>query len=220
MIACDEVHGRWVFTRRVRVLGAALGRALQQVGPASVLDVGCGDGQITALAAAHIPHAEVRGTDVFKRPKTHVPVEVFDGVRLPYPDGAFEAVTAVDVLHHTASPAALLAEMVRVARSWVLLKDHFRDGFLAEETLRFMDSVGNRRHGVALPYCYLSEEEWERHYRELGLHVHSRDKVTDLYPWPVSVFFGRGLHFLDVLAKAPEAAKLRSAAAGSVNQNR
>ena len=33
-------------------------------------------------------------------------------------------------------------------------------GFLAGPTLRFMDWIGNARHGVALPYNYWSAQEW------------------------------------------------------------
>jgi len=55
-----------------------------------------------------------------------------------------------DVLHHTQDPAVLLREAVRVSRSFVLLKDHLDENILDDVTLRLMDWVGNRPHGVVL----------------------------------------------------------------------
>lgn len=198
----ERLHGSWVFPRRVRVLSQALGGALAPCRPASLLDVGCGDGQITALTAALLPGISARGIDVLQRSRTHVPVETFAGERLPYADGAFAAVMAVDVLHHADEPGRLLAEMVRVSSRWVVLKDHFRDGWLAQATLRFMDEVGNRQHGVRLPYRYLSRSEWEQLFATLGLRVVQRDSLPTLYPWPLRLVFGRQLHFIAVLEKS------------------
>ncbi len=50
------------------------------------------------------------------------------------------------------APARLLAEAKRVSRGGIVIKDHFREGVLADATLRFMDWVGNAQHGVVLPY--------------------------------------------------------------------
>ena len=53
----------------------------------------------------------------------------------------------VDVLHHTDDPMVLLREAGRVASGFVLIKDHTQNGILAGRRLRFMDWVGNARHG-------------------------------------------------------------------------
>jgi hypothetical protein len=102
-----------------------------------------------------------------------------------------------DVLHHTDDPARLLSEAARVARSCVVIKDHVCDGPIARAVLRFMDDVGNRRYGVALPHHYLSPRQWSSLLDSLGLTPTTwRVGGLGLYPWPASVIFGGRLHLL------------------------
>ena len=152
MSLLDTIHGGYVFKRRVRVLSRHLSELLPH--NASVLDVGCGDGLIAQQIMEKRGDLTVKGIDVMVRPQTHIPVEKFDGRKIPHADASFDAVMFVDVLHHTDDPFVLLQEARRVSRQAVVIKDHIRQGFLAGQTLRFMDWVGNARHGVVLPYNY------------------------------------------------------------------
>ena len=92
----QEVHRRYVFNRRTRVLGNRLAALLPSDG--SVLDIGCGDGTIDAMILKIKCGISLRGVDVFVRPMTHIPVSVFDGQTLPYPDKSFDAVMFVELL--------------------------------------------------------------------------------------------------------------------------
>jgi hypothetical protein len=105
----------------------------------------------------------------------------------------------VDVLHHTDDATILLNEARRVARKSVILKDHTMDGLLAYQALRFMDWVGNAHHGVALPYSYWPERRWHEAFAEVGLQLTHWDARIPLYPFPASLIFGRGLHFIAAL---------------------
>ena len=73
-------------------------------------------------------------------------------------------------------------------------------GLLAYQTLRFMDGVGNKHHGVALPYNYWTPEQWQAAVRELGVSVTTWRKDLGLYPAPASWFFERSLHFVALLS--------------------
>lgn len=190
----DPVHRGYVHGRRVRVLLSHLAPLL----PANskVLDVGAGDGHIARALMDARPDVEIEGIDPLVRPDAQIPVREFDGTTIPYPDGSFDAVLFVDVLHHATDQMALLREARRVAREALIVKDHRRDGFLAAPTLRFMDAVGNRRHGVALPYAYWSSGEWQRAFAELGLEPDVEVRRLGLYPFPASLLFDRGLHFV------------------------
>lgn len=190
----DSIHGGYVFKRRVQVLSRHLSELLPK--DAKVLDVGCGDGLIAKLIMERRPDLTIEGIDVLVRPQTHVPVKAFDGTVIPHADKSFDAVMFVDVLHHTDDPLVLLREAVRVARQAVVLKDHCMDGFLAGPTLRFMDWVGNARHGVVLPYNYWPESRWEQAFRELTLTPEDYRPRPGLYPFPASLLFERSLHFL------------------------
>ena len=195
--ALNALHSRAVFSRRVRVLSRHVARAL--AGGASVLDVGCGDGSIARAIMDLDPRIEIRGIDVLRRAKTLIPVDLFDGRRIPFADASFDWVMLIDVLHHTDDPQVLLGEAARVARTGVVIKDHLRDGFAARATLGLMDWVGNRGHGVRLPYNYLSRAEWEPVFAGCGLEVAGWDGRLGLYPFPAGPVFDRGLHFVATL---------------------
>jgi SAM-dependent methyltransferase len=190
----DTIHGRHVFQRRVRVLSRHLAGLLPP--HAQVLDVGCGDGLIARRILDLRPDLHLRGLDIFIRPHTHVPVDRFDGIALPLADQSVDCVMFVDVLHHTPDPMRLLREAKRVARQAILLKEHAREGLLAGPTLRFMDWVGNARHGVVLPYNYWTKDQWERAFSELGLEVREWHERIGLYAAPLDLIFGRRLHFI------------------------
>lgn len=203
----EHVHDARVHGRRVRVLAATAARLLP-ARPLRVLDVGCGDGQLAALLMQLRPDIELVGVEFAPRPNCAIPVTAFDGRTLPFADGSFDVVMFVDVLHHTEEPRVLLREAARVARTAVLLKDHLRDGFAAQATLKFMDDVGNRRHGVVLPYNYLSHAEWIGLWSECGLVPKETDAVAGLYPFPANLIFGRGLHLFTRLEKMQRLAGL------------
>ena len=183
------------------MLADHLARLLPQ--ESSVLDVGCGDGKLAALMIQKRPDVRIEGVDVLVRPDTAIPLSHFDGQSLPFGDRAFDVVMFVDVLHHTDDPMILLREAARVAKQAVVIKDHTRDGFLAGPTLRFMDHVGNARHGVALPYNYWPLAKWKAAWETLGLRRETWIDRLGLYPWWANQVFGRRLHFVTKLMVSP-----------------
>jgi SAM-dependent methyltransferase len=189
-----KVHGELVHNRRVRQLCRHLSDLIPE--NAKVLDVGCGDGMLAGLIQKQRPDIDIRGIDIMVREKTHIPVAEFDGNVIPYEDNSFDVVTFVDVLHHTDDPNVLLAEAARVAKSFIILKDHTDDGFLSNATLRFMDWVGNKPHGVVLPYNYWREAQWKKAFENLEIEILDWRSKLELYPRAADVFFGRNLHMV------------------------
>jgi hypothetical protein len=110
----------------------------------------------------------------------------------------------VDVLHHAPNSQGitrLLAEACRVSRRFVLIKDHLSESGFDFKTLQFMDWVGNRPHGVVLPYNYRSRDQWNQYFSLAGLNVHDWNDRIPIYPFPFSALFGRRLHFIARLEK-------------------
>ena len=190
----DTLHGRLVHGRRVEVLSRHLAELMPE--GARVLDVGCGDGLITSLVGGRRPDVDVSGIDIATRSETHVPVREFDGLHIPAGDGEVDVVMLVDVLHHAEDPHALLAEAVRAAGRAVVLKDVMTLGPGSDATLRFMDWVGNARHGVPLPYRFWSQDDWRRAFAELGVDVDAERRRIGLYPPPFNLVFERRMHFI------------------------
>jgi ubiquinone/menaquinone biosynthesis C-methylase UbiE len=195
----DRVHEGYVSQRRVRVLADLLSRLIPP--NAHVLDVGCGDGLVSSQIQLKRNDLLITGIDVLVRPQTHIPVRQFDGQQLPFANNAFDVVMFIDVLHHTVDPEILLREAVRVSSSGVLIKDHTKNGLLAGPTLRFMDGVGNARHGVALPCNYWPEDRWRDSFAKMDLAISSWTNQISLYPWWADWMFGRSLHFIAYLSK-------------------
>jgi ubiquinone/menaquinone biosynthesis C-methylase UbiE len=191
------LHDNLVFNRRVKVLAAWFAKILPS--GVRVLDVGCGDGFISAALQQQRSDINIQGIDVLPRANTHIPVEMFDGLHIPFPNDSFDVVMFSDVLHHTEDATILLREARRVAQQGVLLKDHFREGLAANTRLRLMDWVGNARYGVALPYNYWSESQWREAWQEIGLTPERIETQLGLYPKPADWVFGARLHFVALL---------------------
>jgi len=192
-------HNRLVFRRRVNVLAAELAATLPPA--SSLLDIGCGDGAISKLIAQSVPGIRVTGAEFLPRPDCAIPCVGFDGVRLPFDDLSFDGCLFVDVLHHSRNPLGVLSDAARVSRDFILIKDHAAETAFDHRTLQFMDWVGNRFHGVELPYGFLSRAQWLELYRDAGLEPVGVNENIPLYPFPFSAIFGRKLHFITLLRK-------------------
>ena len=77
-----------------------------------------------------------------------------------------------------------------------IIKDHRLSRPGAKTVLRFMDWVGNRAHGVNLPYDYWSEATWRAAWERLRLSVEHYETRLGLYPPPARWLFESGLHFV------------------------
>lgn len=194
MSVLEQIHARYSYDRRLHVLCDHLTELIPD--QARVLDVGCGDGQLSHLIMQKRPDVTITGIDIMVRPSTRIPVLKFDGQTIPAEANAFDAVMFNDVLHHTPDPLCLLLEATRVAKTTIILKDHTLDGFLAGFTLQFMDRIGNARHGVVLPYNYWPKQKWLESFATLDLSITEwRDQLRLYPPWADWVF-GRSLHFV------------------------
>ncbi len=110
---------------------------LQMIGARSVLDVGTATGLGLRELKHALPEMFVCGAEpvaalidqaVQKGNSAHVPIIQAWGDALPFPAASFDAVCEFGVLHHASNPAAVVKEMLRVARKAVFLCDSNRFG--------------------------------------------------------------------------------------------
>jgi 2-polyprenyl-3-methyl-5-hydroxy-6-metoxy-1,4-benzoquinol methylase len=117
-----------VVQRLMRRFTVGLDDLLELAAPRSVLDVGCGEGILTEQWAERFER--VVGVDLDdpalrreweRRGRPNLEFRSADAASLPFADGEFDLVCGVEMLEHLPDPSAALAEMVRVARRWLLV---------------------------------------------------------------------------------------------------
>jgi len=167
----------------------------------SLLDVGCGDGELAGLLLARRAGLVIEGLEVVVPPACQIAVREYDGRSLPFADGSFDAVLAADMLHHTTDPGQILAEALRVARQLVVVKDHVVEGRWERKWLALLDWIGNVGSGVPMPYNFLSAAEWDEVFERLEARVVWRRDRLEYWPWPVSAVLDRNFHFVTVIRR-------------------
>jgi SAM-dependent methyltransferase len=90
----------------------------------SAFDYGCGDGFSCYYMSRRV--ARIEGGDVSELMLRNNPLDasrlhLIDGRTLPFGDRSFDLVYCWEVLHHVDDPLAVVREMARVARRWVVL---------------------------------------------------------------------------------------------------
>jgi len=138
-----------------------------------VLDVGCGDGML-ANELKKSRDITVTGLETVKQPERFIPVTLFDGKTIPYPDNYFDKVLLIDVLHHSRDPLRLLKECGRVGRR-VIVKDHTYWNPLGWFFLYLSDYISNKPKGVDLPMNFIGRKKWDVLLKEAGLYVNVFD---------------------------------------------
>ncbi|MEO8289670.1 MAG: methyltransferase domain-containing protein [Gaiellaceae bacterium] len=163
--------------------------AIREAAPASVLDVGCGEGVVTARIAGLLPQARIVGLDVEdpelgadwqRRAGGNLSFEAGSAYSLPYEDGSFDLVCAFEVLEHLERPEEGLAELARVAAQTLVLSVPREPLWRALNiaTGRYLRRVGNTPGHV---------NHWSR--RAFAEFAGSAGEVTRLrspLPWTIT----------------------------------
>jgi 2-polyprenyl-3-methyl-5-hydroxy-6-metoxy-1,4-benzoquinol methylase len=118
----------------VRRLMARFERDLDELfdlaAPGSLLDVGCGEGVLVHRWAERLGEGRVVGIDLqeesiqagwAQRQAPNLEYRVLEAADLPFADGEFDLVSAIEVLEHLPDPVLTLAEMTRCAQRHVLV---------------------------------------------------------------------------------------------------
>jgi SAM-dependent methyltransferase len=123
MLDVDEHH--WWYRGRRKIVGTELARLGLPAG-AMVLDAGCGSGRTLEDLASY---GEVHGIELDPDAAAYAGSRGVGGVKvgrieeLPWRDGTFDLITALDVIEHTADDRRALAELRRVTKpgGWLLV---------------------------------------------------------------------------------------------------
>jgi SAM-dependent methyltransferase len=174
---------RWLLERFLREIDAAVRAAA----PASILDVGCGEGIVTERLAA-ATGAETVGVDLGtdellghwrRRGGARLSFRPGSAYDLPYPDDSFDCACALEVLEHLERPGDALAELRRVSRQALLLSVPREPLWRVSHLLALKDvrRLGNTPGHVN----HWSSSDFERLVSQYGRIARARRPV----PWTV-----------------------------------
>jgi 2-polyprenyl-3-methyl-5-hydroxy-6-metoxy-1,4-benzoquinol methylase len=111
-------------------LGELFERAAREGGIESLLDVGCGEGVLTFEWARQLGSRPVVGVDLADpkleaewatRERENLKFVTARAEELPFGEREFDVVTAIEALEHIPNPERTVAEMVRVAKRYLLV---------------------------------------------------------------------------------------------------
>jgi 2-polyprenyl-3-methyl-5-hydroxy-6-metoxy-1,4-benzoquinol methylase len=122
--------GNPVVRRLMAGFERTLDELLARAAPASVLDVGCGEGVLSEQWAHRLAGGRVVGIDLEDpkltaewagREKPNLEFRPMRAEQLDFADHAFDLVAATEVLEHVADPELVLSEMARVSAGHLLV---------------------------------------------------------------------------------------------------
>lgn len=129
--AYDKYGSRNPLVRRLMAgFEGSLQELFERAAPESILDVGCGEGVLTARWAELLGSKPVVGIDLpdpklrsewETRRRENLEFRALDGEQLPFGEDQFDLVAAIEVLEHVSDPERTLTEMSRVAQRHLLV---------------------------------------------------------------------------------------------------
>jgi 2-polyprenyl-3-methyl-5-hydroxy-6-metoxy-1,4-benzoquinol methylase len=109
---------------------STLDELFERAAPRSILDVGCGEGVLTAEWAERLSDGRVVGIDLDdpklraewdERSRPNLEFRTEEATSLSFADDEFDMACAIEVLEHVPDPEATVAEMTRVASRHLLV---------------------------------------------------------------------------------------------------
>jgi len=164
--------------------------AAVSVAPASVLDVGCGEGVVTERLAKLLAPAAVLGVDADqahlsrewqRRSAPNLSFATGSAYELPFADGSFDVVCAIEVLEHLERPRAALSEMRRVAARALLLSVPDEPAWRISHMLagKNVRALGNTPGHI---------NHWsKRTFADLVSEYGRLEKIDGVFPWTLAV---------------------------------
>lgn len=142
-----------------------------------LLDIGAAEGYLgEELAQRHNAHVEL--ADIGNTFRSKLPRHIYDGRKLPIPDGHFDVAIIYFVLHHAENAEQVLREAHRVSTQRVVIVESWARGPLRKRALVIADQLANALRGGRWrdPIHYRTPGEWHLAFEETGFRlVESRD---------------------------------------------
>ncbi len=135
-------------------------KLIQWVRPGEqVLNLGAGDCRLDLLLKNRM-RCDLIPVDVENHNETTLPVTLYDGKTLPFPDQCVDVVLLLWVLHHAEDPAAVLSEAHRVARRAVIVFEDRNESVTDRMIFRGFHRFLRWSQGFSLPHHEWTRDQW------------------------------------------------------------
>jgi ubiquinone/menaquinone biosynthesis C-methylase UbiE len=163
---------------------ATLDAMLPAEHPQRILEVGAGEGEVTARIRARYPDSTIVALDL-PDPGLVESWGQWQGVfgsadRLPFPPGTFDLVLAIEVLEHVPHPRSAVAEIARVCRGQVIASVPREPLWRVMNMARgkYLDDLGNTPGHI---------QHWSRRtFVQLMAGQLRVERVANPVPWTVA----------------------------------
>ena len=168
---------------------SALDGSLPDQPPQTVLEVGVGEGEVSARLRAHYADAVIVGADLPDPARVadwraRGIVGLFADIeRLPFPSRSFDLIMAIEVLEHVPDPDAAVRELARLSRGHLVLS-------VPREPVWRMANMARGKYLAALGNTPGHVQHWSRR-RFAGLVGSQFDIVTVRTPFPWTMIGAR-----------------------------
>lgn len=121
-------------------------KAVIQIQPKRLLDIGCGTGEIAQLLKKPLPNTQINGIDlslemIKQAQNKQLPNAVFqlgDAEKLPYSDNTFDMAICSQSFHHYPNPSKALLEAYRVLKPGGIFL--MCDTYVSNDCLRWLEN--------------------------------------------------------------------------------
>jgi ubiquinone/menaquinone biosynthesis C-methylase UbiE len=138
----------------------------------TVLDIGAGDGKVGGLVESKLGKF-VRLVDVLDYNTTALPLDLYDGLHLPYADKQFDTSIVSVVFHHADHPLDVLQETIRVTNKRIVAIESVYFNEEHRQLNAVLDWFYNRvlHANVNCPFNFQTPWGWEDTFRSNGLKI-------------------------------------------------
>lgn len=141
-----------------------------------VLDIGAGGGWTGELVSQK-KGSEVTLLDMEDFNRSKLPLVVYDGENIPFPDNSFDSSLLLFVLHHCKDPLLVLKEAIRVTKKRIIIQEDTYTSSFGRLLACANDFISNSPFFLTnpfkmnMPYNYRKVADWEKVFSRLGLTV-------------------------------------------------
>ena len=194
------LHSKLISKKRLDILCARISKIIPD-NVKTVLDIGCGNGELSFRIANERHHLFVTGLEVIKNKDCAIPCRIYNGDKIPLRSNSVDLCLLVDVLHHNTDIPRNIAEAKRVSKRYLIIKDHAYKNLFGLYLLRIMDWVGNKPYGVGLPFNYQKKSQWLNIFKSQGLKVLKFNEHIPVHFVNFDKIFHNKFHFVTLLEK-------------------